>query len=228
MKKKVLTISVTFVAVALGVLISLSTQTQKDVEALDQIQSQRVAFANNLLINAQTETAQLQEEHKNLTAQLDEARNQGGTSPALLSLLDQYRMMDGTVAVQGPGIVITIDDRQQEHKTVFPLTTDDLMAIANILHFAGAEAVSINGQRIVAPTAIVMSGSTKLINQVPITRTEGMPYEILAIGNQDQLVDYFSKLEAIGLKQAGISVSIARKNVVIPSYKGVYNIGNGS
>lgn len=228
MRKKVLTISVTCVSVALGFLIALSIQTQKDVEALDQLQTQRLSSVKNLLTDAQTESLRLKDEHTNLTAQLDEARNQGGTNPSLLAQLDQYRMMDGTVAVQGPGIAITIDDRQQEHKTVFPLTTDDLMAIANILKFAGAEAVSINDQRFVAPTAIVMSGSTKLINQVPISRAEGMPYEILAIGNQDQLVDYFSKLEAIGLKQSGISVSIVRKNVEIPSYKSTYNIGTGS
>jgi uncharacterized protein YlxW (UPF0749 family) len=228
MRKKVLTVSVTCVSIALGFLIALSIQTQKDVEALDQIQNQRLSSAKSLLVDAQTESLRLQEEHKNLTTQLEEARNQGGTNPSLIAQLDQNRMMDGTVAVQGPGIAITIDDRQQDHKTVFPLTTDDLMAIANILKFAGAEAVSINGQRLVAPTAIVMSGSTKLINQVPITRAEGMPYEILAIGNQDQLVDYFSKLEAVGLKQSGISVSIVRKNVEIPSYKSTYNIGSSS
>jgi uncharacterized protein YlxW (UPF0749 family) len=228
MRKKVLTVSVTCVSIALGFLIALSIQTQKDVEALDQIQNQRLSSAKSLLVDAQTESLRLQEEHKNLTTQLEEARNQGGTNPSLIAQLDQNRMLDGTVAVQGPGIAITIDDRQQDHKTVFPLTTDDLMAIANILKFAGAEAVSINGQRLVAPTAIVMSGSTKLINQVPITRAEGMPYEILAIGNQDQLVDYFSKLEAVGLKQSGISVSIVRKNVEIPSYKSTYNIGSSS
>lgn len=228
MRKRVLAVSVTCVSVALGFLIALSAQTQKDVAALDQIQNQRLSSVKNLLDDAEAEKLRLKEEHKNLTTQLEEARKQGGTSPSLVAQLDQYRLMDGTTAVQGPGIAITIDDRQQEHKTVFPITTDDLMAIANILKFAGAEAVSINGQRIVAPTAIVMSGSTKLINQVPITRAEGMPYEIIAIGNQDQLVDYFSKLEGAGLKQSGMSVSIVRKNVEIPSYKSSYNVGSAS
>lgn len=228
MGRNILAISVTSVAIALGVLISISIQTQRNVEALDALQSQRLSSVKNLLASAQDESTKLKEEHDRLTAQLDQARSQGGTSPELLAELDQYRMMAGTVAVQGPGIQITIDDRQQDHKTVFPLTVDDLMVIANTLKFAGAEAISINGQRIVGPTAIVMSGSNKLINQVPISRTEGMPYEILAIGNQDQLVDYFSKLEATALKQVGISVSIVRKTVQIPSYKGAYNIRKSS
>jgi len=221
MKKHTLAIPVTLVAIAMGFLITLQIQTHKNVAELEQIQIQRTGSVKNLLADAQAESQQLQDERKMLTEQLDQARKLGGTSPQLLAELDRYQMMEGTVEVQGPGILITIDDRQQEHKVVFPLTPDDLLKIANTLKFAGAEAISINGQRIVGSTAIVLSGSsTKLVNQVPITRGEGVPYEILAIGNQDQLLDYFTKLEAATLKQSGISVSVVRKTVQIPSYKG--------
>lgn len=221
MKKRTLALPLTLVAVALGFLITLQMQTQKSVEELERIQAQRAASAANYLTQAQAENQELIEQHKALTAQLEQARSEGGTSPALLADLDRYRMMEGTVDVQGPGIMITIDDRQQEHKVVFPLTTDDLLRIINILKLAGAEAISVNGQRIVASTSIVLSGSTtKLVNQVPITRNEGIPYEILASGNQDQLLDYFTNLEAPGLKQYGMSVSAVRKTVQIPSYKG--------
>jgi uncharacterized protein YlxW (UPF0749 family) len=215
----------TLVAIVMGFLITLQIQTHKSVAELEQIQAQRTSSVKNLLAAAQAENTRLLDEHKKQTAELDQARKGGGTSPELLAELDRYRMMEGTVDVQGTGILITIDDRQQEHKVVFPITTDDLLRIANTLKFAGAEAISINGQRIVSSTAIVLSGSsTKLVNQVPITRAEGIPYEILAIGNQDQLLDYFTKLEAPTLKQAGISVSAVRKNILIPSYKGSYNI----
>lgn len=221
MWKRTLAIPVTLVAIAMGFLITLQIQTQKNVEELEQLQQQRTGSVKNLLVDAQAESKRLQEENKLLIEELDQARKLGGTSPELLAELDRYRMMEGTVEVQGPGILITIDDRQQEHKIVFPLTPDDLLKISNTLKFAGAEAISINGQRIVASTAIVLSGSsTKLVNQVPITRGEGVPYEILAIGNQDQLLDYFTKLEATTLKQSGISVSVVRKTVQIPSYKG--------
>lgn len=221
MKKRTLALPLTLVAVALGFLITLQMQTQKSVEELERIQAQRAASATNYLSQAQAENQELKEQHKALTAQLEQARSEGGTSPALLADLDRYRMMEGTADVQGPGIMITIDDRQQEHKVVFPLTTDDLLRIINILKLAGAEAISVNGQRIVASTSIVLSGSsTKLVNQVPITRNEGIPYEILASGNQDQLLDYFTNLEAPGLKQYGMSVSAVRKTVHIPSYKG--------
>lgn len=225
MKKQTLAVPLTLVAIALGFLISLQIQTQKSVTDSEKIQEQRNASVISLLTNAQAENVRLQEEHQILTEQLDQARKIGGTSPGLLADLDRYRMMEGTVDVQGPGVQIMIDDRQQEHKVVFPLTLDDLLRITNTLKFAGAEAVSINGQRLVSSTAIVLSGSsTQLVNQVPITRAEGVPYEILAIGNQDQLLDYFTNLEATPLKKDGISVSVVRKTIEIPSYKGSYNI----
>lgn len=222
MKKRTLAIPLTLVALVLGFLLTLQMQTQKSVLELEKIQAQRAASARDFLAEAQEENKLLKEQHTALTAQLEEARTQGGTSPALLAELDRYRMMEGTVNVQGPGIVITIDDRQQEHKVVLPMSNEDLLEIINTLKFAGAEAISVNGQRVVASSAIVLSGtSTKLINQVPITRTEGVPYEILACGNQDQLLDYFTQLKAQRLKQLGMSVSVTRKTVQIPSYKGV-------
>lgn len=222
MKRHTLAVPLTLVAIVLGFLLTLQMQTQKSVVELEQIQAQRAASASKFLLQAQEQNKVLQEQHAALTVQLENARKEGGTSPALLAELDRYRMMEGTVKVQGPGILITIDDRQQEHKVVFPLTNDDLLKIVNTLKFAGAEAISINGQRVVGSTSIVLSGtSTKLVNQVPITRTDGVPYEILASGNQDQLLDYFTSLEAPALKQYGMSVSVTRKTVQIPSFKGV-------
>jgi len=42
------------------------------------------------------------------------------------------------------------------------------------------------------------------------------------VGNQDTLEDYVSKLEAASLKQNGVTVSITRKIVQLPSFKGDY------
>jgi len=221
---KTLVLPITMVAIALGFLISLQVQTQKSVTEAEQLNEQRLAATQSVLANTQADNVRLSQEHDQLTAQLDQARQQGGTDPEVLALLEQMRIMDGTQAVQGAGIHISIDDRQQEHKVVFPLTTDQLTDSINVLRLAGAEAISLNGQRIVSNTAIVMSGSsTILVNDVPINRLEGVPYEIDAIGNQDVLFDYFSKLEADVLKQGGMSVSITRKTVQLPSYKSVYN-----
>ncbi|HUX46566.1 MAG TPA: DUF881 domain-containing protein [Desulfosporosinus sp.] len=219
--KRTLALPVTLVAIALGFLISLQAQTQKNVSAAEQISAERMTQMKSVLANSQAQNELLQKVHSKLLGELDEARKRVGTDPQLLAQLTKFQMLDGTLAVEGPGIIISIDDRGK--KVLFPLTTDEISRMINTLKFAGAEAISLNGQRIVGTTAIVLSGSsTILVNQVPINRAEGVPYELSAIGNQDTLLDYFTKLEATNLQQNGLTVSIARKTVRIPSFKGAY------
>ncbi|HWQ71024.1 MAG TPA: DUF881 domain-containing protein [Desulfitobacteriaceae bacterium] len=221
--KRKLVLPVTLVAIALGFLISLQINTQKNVTAAEHISQQRLAAMKTVLNNSEAQNAKLQEEHRFLSDQLDQVRKQGGTDSKVLTELSEIRMMDGTQPVKGPGLLITVDDRKQGQQAVYPITSDDLLRLINTLKFAGAEAISLNGQRIVSSTAIVLSGSsTILVNQVPISRPQGVPYEIMAIGNQDTLEDYVSKLEATSLKQNGVTVSITRKIVQLPSFKGDY------
>lgn len=217
--KRSLALPVTLVAIALGFLISLQAQTQKNVSAAEQINAERMTQMKSVLSNSQAQNIKLQEDHRVLSEELDAARKKVGTDPELLAQLAQLQMLEGTQAVEGPGIQISIDDR----KAHFPLSTDDLARMINTLKFAGAEAISLNEQRIVGSTAIVLSGSsTILVNKVPINRAEGIPYELNAIGDQDTLLDYFSKLEAPELKKDSKTVSITRKTLRIPSYKGAY------
>lgn len=223
MWKRSLALPVTLVAIALGFLFSLQIETHKNVSDAEIINQQRMSSMKTILINAQKENTRLQEDNKALATQLDKARKEGGINPKVLAELDQLKMMDGTLAVQGPGVQILIDDRQQDHKEVLPLTTEDLARIINTLKFAGAEAISINNQRIVATTDIVLSGNSMiLVNRVPVSKASGVPYELNAIGDQATLVDYFSNLEAEMLKAKGVTVSITRKAVQIPSFKGAY------
>lgn len=222
LRTRKLALPITLAAIALGFLISLQVETHKNVSAAEKLNEERLASIKTVILNAQNEHDSLQKEHQELGAKLDQARNQG-TDPSVVSQLAQMSMMDGTSAVEGPGIEILIDDRSQDHKVVFPIVSDDLIKIVNVLRFARAEAISINGQRIVGTTAIVYSGtSTILINQVPINRTEGTPYVIQAIGDQATLADYFTKLKASELREGGKTVSVTQKTVKIPSYKGNY------
>jgi len=220
---RTLALPVTLVAIALGFLISVQAQTQKNVSAAEQISAERMTQMKSVVSNSQAQNTKLQQEHSSLLKQLDVARKQVGTDPQLLAQLAQLQMLDGTQAVAGPGIQISIDDR----KATFPLYAEDIATMINTLKFAGAEAISINGQRIVSSTDIVLSGSSNiLVNGEPINGAPGIPYELNAIGNQDTLYDYFSKLEATTLKQNSITVSIARKTLRIPSYNGTYTFKN--
>lgn len=219
--KRALILPVTLVAIALGFLIALQVQTQKNVSLAEQITAERMAHMKTVLANSQTENLRLKEEQKFLVDQLEEAKTQVGTDPRLLAELVQLQILEGTQAVEGPGIQISIDDRGKN--VLRTLGPEDLTKIVNTLKFAGAEAISINDRRVVSMTAIVMSGnSTILVNEKPINRIEGIPYELNAIGDQETLYDFFTKLEAQNIKLWGIAVSVTRKTVHIPTYKGAY------
>jgi len=220
--KHIITVA-TIAAVAIGFLIALQFQTQQEVDIAEQIQNERLAQMKSVMGGLQEKNKQLQDEYTKLTGELEKYRNKEINNPYLIAKLDQLKVMDGTIPVQGPGIRMLIQDSGQDIHVLFSLNTDDLRRIVNTLRFAGAEAISINGQRVVSSTSIVMSGtSTILVNAVPISRIGGTSYEILAIGDQDVLVDYITKLEALPLKQVGMKVETLREIVTIPSYKGGY------
>ena len=223
--KRNLVLPITMVAITLSFLIALQVLTQKNVSAAEQMSAQRTAQMKAVLLNSQTQNTKLQEEHRDLSEKLNLAQKQVEADPQLLVQMNQLHILEGTQAVEGPGIQISIDDRSK--RVLFPLSTDDIATLINTLKFAGAEAISLNGQRIVGSTAIVLSGSsTMLVNQVPINRATGASYELNAIGDQNTLYDYFSKLQAKALKQSGVTVRIVRKTLRIPSYKGTYTFKN--
>lgn len=228
LNKHIITVA-TIAAVAIGFLISLQVQAQKEVDIAAEIQKERLAQTDAVLKTLRDKNDLLQVEYKKLTSELEKARNEDLKNPFLIARLDELKIADGTITVQGPGIRMVINDSVHDAQVPFPLNTDDLRRIINTMKFAGAEAISVNGQRIVGPTSIVMSGTANiLVNSVPISRTGESSYEILAIGDQNKLVDYVTKLEVLPLRQAGMKAEIVREIVKIPSYKGGYRMDYAS
>jgi uncharacterized protein YlxW (UPF0749 family) len=100
------------------------------------------------------------------------------TEQAAVSRLRRLQVRTGFVAVRGPGVRITVDD-SPDGDPDGAVQDEDLAMVANGLWEAGAEAVSINGQRLTAVTAIRNSSRAILVNVVPLTP----PYTVLAIGD---------------------------------------------
>lgn len=132
--------------------------------------------------------------------------------------LEQVNMSLGKTKVQGEGIVITLRDKQEEDFA--QINADDLLQIVNDLKEAGAEAISINDERIINMSDIVfVSNSVIKVNQHRILA----PYIIKAIGNQTYLEGallgnggYVDKLNKLGY-----DVTTVKDNkVVIEPYSG--------
>jgi uncharacterized protein YlxW (UPF0749 family) len=99
----------------------------------------------------------------------------------------------GTAAVRGPGVAVTLDDAEPGD----PALTDDpalgrvldrdLQLVVNGLWAAGAEAVSVNDQRLTSLSAIRAAGEAILVDYRPLAR----PYVVQAIGDPDSLAARF-------------------------------------
>ena len=99
---------------------------------------------------------------------------------------------------------------------------EDIWLIVNELFNAGADAISINGQRVVNTTAIYCDGNIIRINGEKV----GVPIAIQAIGYTESL--YFALTRPYGYIQAiqseGAIVHIDKsQNLRIPKYTGVYS-----
>jgi len=147
------------------------------------------------LVGARQErAAALSERLEQLRAEVAAAEQSVTTraAPALSAQLSQVEAMTGLTAVRGPGVQLTFSDAAGVCSTGRPedcrIQDVDLQLATNILWEVGAEAVAVNGERVIATTAIRSAGSSVLINYRVLTS----PYVVEAIGDPAALADGFS------------------------------------
>ena len=130
--------------------------------------------------------------------------------------LDEVNLLLGKTDVEGQGIIITLKENSDAESGI--ITSDNLNMIVNNLKEAGAEAISINEQRIVNMSDIVTVNDVIIrVNQQRILT----PYIIKAIGNQSYLERAMSGngSEADKLQKLGHDIKIEKDNKVqIPKY----------
>lgn len=102
---------------------------------------------------------------------------------AMAAQLAELGAAAGTVAVSGPGVVITVDDAASPSGPGGTILDTDLQALVNGLWQSGAEAISINGHRLTTLTAIRYAGQAITVDYASLTP----PYVITATGDPDTL-----------------------------------------
>lgn len=121
-----------------------------------------------------------------LQKQLDQSIIGGDSenlTPELREELQYYMMAGGFTDVRGQGITIQFDLPDAENVINADHFYQELVLLTNELHSAGAEAISINNERIIANSEIRLAGSAILING----QSHRAPFEIKAIGDKDTL-----------------------------------------
>ena len=133
----------------------------------------------------------------------------------------------GLSEVKGPGVTITVKDSDVESTNLvdsskYLVHDKDILDIVNELKNAGAEAISINDERIVLTTSIICGGNVININEEKI----GSPFVIKAIGNGRRMVANLLSENGYGtsLREWGVifTVEIADE-IEIAAYSGSEN-----
>ncbi|MEU5949059.1 DUF881 domain-containing protein [Micromonospora sp. NPDC047465] len=168
-------------AVVLGFLFAVAyRQTLEAEPGRSQARSGLVAQIKQ----RESETDRLSERADQLRAEVTRQRAAalGGSEAARLRTLEAGT---GLGRVRGDGVVVRLADAPQNPDAVTGADVgpsrviySDLQGVANDLWAAGAEAISINGQRLTATSTIRSAGQAILVDFRPVTG----PYEVSAIG----------------------------------------------
>jgi len=145
-----------------------------------------------------------------------------GSLELLRTELDKARVLAGISLVEGPGIVVTMTDSrkiatQGEDPSLFIIHDEDILKLTNVLFASGAEAISVNDQRLLATSEIHCAGPSISINNVRIAA----PFVITAIGDPEVMESSLRMRGGIldTFTYFGIEVNIKRMvHVSVPGY----------
>lgn len=224
MKKSYIRLNILILTVVLGILISFQVKSMTgnyEYVSLEEIQDYKK--------NLEKEKAEISnlntviEEYKNKIDQFRVTKIKDGDITELLyKEITEYKTISGFTDVYGPGVIIIIDDATRElYEGENPndvLVHDvDILNIVNDLKAAGAEAISINKQRVLSSSEIDCSGYTIKING----QEYGHPFVIKAIGDPEHLEAAINAPMAYGymLKLYGIFVEVNSSTYIkIPKF----------
>ena len=165
----------------------------------------------------------LQEERAGLRKQIATMKEEG----SLEGIKEENRVLSlraSLVDVEGPGVVLTITDsktsvKDGENPNLYLIHDEDMLRIVNELRAAGAEAISINDQRLIGTSEIRCSGPTITVNG----KIFAPPFIIKAIGDTKTLHSSLTMRGGVveSLKYWGIEVKIQDEaHVTVPAYDG--------
>ena len=221
MKKGKLTMTITIGLMCLilstVIFVQFKTIKQTDITSLENMREDELRTEISNFKQKITETQeQLKETNLKIKEYEETINTEKQASQLLTKELEQQNNILGKNNVTGSGIVITLTDTRAQK-----ITPEDLRELLNGLKTAGAEAISINGHRIVYDSYVVDLGGTFIsVNG----KREVSPYVVKAIGNPTYLESELSKKQYgyIDTKlEEGKDVILERKeNILINAYKG--------
>ncbi len=217
------------VALAAGLLFATSGQTAQgsDLRAGDVTELSALIAERGEVIRAQE--AQLADLRLQAQALTDQAATRDGAVAAAQTAGRRGEVSAGLVGLRGRGVEIVLDDAPRRPDGSLPagarpddlvIHQSDVQAVVNAVWAAGADAVAVMDQRLIATSAVRCVGNVLLLQG----RTYSPPFVVTAIGDaaavraqlaaSPQVAVFEQAVEDFGL---GFAVR-ERPDVVVPAY----------
>jgi len=223
------TLSWLLVAFVLGILLSLQLNSRPSPAPADGRD------------HAAETIRRLEKEQEGLKARIGQLRQElaayqqqtASTTDLLEELraeLSRQKAMAGLVPVEGPGVVVKLDDSPRQSIPVgqdasaYIVHEYDLRDVVNLLWMAGAEGIAVNEERVVASTSIYCVGSTVMVNDTRLSP----PYVVRAIGNPAQMEVFVQNPSHLAelkekARRHGLIFAFSRSSAVkLPAYQGSF------
>ncbi len=186
MRNKSAQFSIAAISLVLGIMLAVQFKTATSIG--NEFLPPRVEDLTRRLVEVTEERDVLSEEVLSLREKLKNIRENNQAMADLQEELQKANMAAGLLEVEGPGVIITLNDSNRslqagENPNALLVHDQDLLMVVNELKASGAEAISINGERITAMSEIRCAGTMILVNWNKI----GPPFIIKAIGDPDML-----------------------------------------
>lgn len=216
------------VTLAIGCLAGLLFTTSAINAKGHDLRPDRASDLAQLAGEQEHRNAQQRQTLAELQAQIDQLTAQAGEDPAIKAQLQELNQASQLTAVRGPAVRVTLTDAPLDFNPpgvspdLLVVHQQDIQTMVNALWAAGAEAMTIQGQRITVTSAIKCVGNTVVLHGVPYAP----PYEIVAIGNQEaleaglasdpavQIYRQYAQAYQLGYSQARVA------DVLAPAYDG--------
>lgn len=208
------------------VLVSVMLMQFRTVEQTDitEIENMRESELQTALSEWKTRYEEIAAQLDDINSRINEYNKTIEDNEAASELIDkelaESNLLVGKTDVYGEGVVVTLSDGE------IAVSSENLKDLVNELRYAGAEAISINENRVLATTDIIDMAEYTYI-MVNLQRIQG-PYVIKAVGNKEQLSSILN-MKGSGFidraKTSGINASSSMQNrVEIPKYNGEFEI----
>ncbi len=188
-----ITIGIACFVLVLIIFMQFKVVYQTDITSIDTMREEDLKTElANLKSKYEEADTKYQEIIETLKKYKEESSTDAQTKANLQEELENLELMLGLTNVEGKGIEITLKDpenieeyQEEIEHTEQRISASQLMIIVNYLKDAGAEAISINDQRIVNKTDFAQINDTSYIkiNSQRVTA----PFRIKAIGDPDYL-----------------------------------------